>query len=223
VQLAPTAYVVDDDESIRTLWRWLLESKGIAVRAFNCAAAFIEAYGRGDPGCLVLDVRMPGMSGPELQDYLRREAVEIPIVFVSAHGDVPTVVNALKGGAMDFIQKPFDYRDAVGTVLRALERDAQNRQQRARREELVGRLAALTARERAVMHLVIEGRMNKVIAQVLKISIRTVEFHRANVMEKMGTGSVATLVQLVELARRPGIPFAPPGAAALSAKARDLV
>jgi len=199
----PTAYVVDDDESTRELWRWLLESKGVPVRLFASARAFIDSYRRGDPGCLVLDVRMPRMSGPELQDYLRREAINLPIVFVSAYGDVPTAVNALKLGAVDFIQKPFDYRAAVATVLRALERDAREREQRARRKELAGRLAALTAREREVMTLVIEGKPNKVIAEALDISIRTVEFHRANVMEKMGATSVATLVQLVALS---GIP-----------------
>jgi two-component system response regulator FixJ len=198
-EIVPTAYVVDDDESIRELWRWLLESKGIAVRIFASAGAFIESYRRGDPGCLVLDVRMPRMSGPELQDYLRREAIDLPIVFISAYGDVPTAVKALKLGAVDFIQKPFDYRAAVATVLRALERDAQERQVRARRKDLAGRLAALTLREREVMALVIEGKPNKVIAEALDISIRTVEFHRANVMEKMGAASVATLVQLVAL------------------------
>ena len=199
----PTAYIVDDDESTRELWRWLLESQGVAVRLFPSAKAFIDSYRRGDPGCLVLDVRMPRMSGPELQDYLRRETINLPIVFVSAYGDVPTAVNALKLGAVDFIQKPFDYRVAVATVMRALERDAQEGQLRARRKELAGRLAALTAREREVMALVIEGKPNKVIAETLDISIRTVEFHRANVMEKMGATSVATLVQLVALS---GIP-----------------
>lgn len=196
-QPAPTAYVVDDDEAIRTLWRWLMESNGIAVQTFASAAAFIEAYRRGDPGCLVLDVRLPGMSGPELQDYLRREAIGIPIVFVSAHGDVPTAVNAIKGGAVDFIQKPFDYREALAVVQRALERDAQGREQRARQAQFAERLAALTGREREVMRLVIEGKANKLIAEELDISVRTVEFHRANVMEKMGAASVATLVQLI--------------------------
>jgi two-component system response regulator TtrR len=197
--LVPIAYVVDDEESIRSLWQWLMASNGIAVQTFASAAAFIEAYRRGAPGCLILDVRLPGMSGPELQDYLRREAIEIPIVFVSAHGDVPTAVNALKGGAVDFIQKPFDYREALAVVRRALERDAQGREQRARHAQFAERLAALTAREREVMRMVIEGKPNKVIAEALDISVRTVEFHRANVMEKMGAASVATLVQLMAL------------------------
>jgi two-component system response regulator FixJ len=196
---APTAYVVDDDESIRSLWRWLMESNGVAVRTFDSAAAFIAAYRRGDPGCLVLDVRMPGMSGPELQEYLRREALEIPIVFVSGHGDVPTAVNAIKGGAVDFLQKPFDYREALATVRRALEHDAQARARRARRTELAARFAALTVREREVLHRIIEAKANKTIAEELDISVRTVEFHRANVMDKMGVDSVAALIQLMAL------------------------
>lgn len=189
--------MVDDDESIRSLWQWLLGSNGIAVQTFATATAFIDAYRRGDAGCLVLDVRLPGMSGPELQSYLRREALEIPIVFVSAHGDVPTAVNAIKGGAVDFIQKPFDYREALAIVRRALERDAQDQDRRARREQLAGRLAALTERERGVLQRVIEGKANKVIAAELEISVKTVEAHRAKVMEKMGVDSVAELVQRI--------------------------
>jgi two-component system response regulator TtrR len=191
----PTAYVVDDDQSIRTLWEWLMSSNGIAVQTFPSAAGFIESYRRGDAGCLVLDVRLPGMSGPELQDYLRRESIEIPIVFFSAHGDVPTAVNALKSGAVDFIQKPFDYREAVAAVRRALERDAQERERRSRRDQLAERLAALTERERGVLQRVLEGKANKVIAAELDISVKTVEAHRARVMEKMAVDSVAELVQ----------------------------
>jgi two-component system response regulator TtrR len=194
---APTAYVVDDDESIRSLWQWLMASNGIAVQAFASAAAFIRTYRRDDPGCLVLDVRLPGMSGPELQAHLRREAIEIPIVFVSAHGDVPTAVNAMKGGAVDFIQKPFDYRQAVAVVRGALERDAQRREWRARRAQLAERLAALTERERGVLQRIIEGKANKVIAAELAISVKTVEAHRSKVMEKMAADSVAELVQRI--------------------------
>jgi two-component system response regulator TtrR len=200
---APTAYVVDDDESIRSLWQWLLGSNGIAVQTFATAAAFIDAYRRGDAGCLVLDVRLPGMSGPELQEHLQREAIEIPIVFVSAHGDVPTAVNAIKRGAVDFIQKPFDYREALAIVRRALERDAQVRERRAKQIELEGRFAALTAREREVLHRIIEGKSNKLIAEELDISVRTVEFHRANVMGKTGAESVGALIQ--QMALRTGV------------------
>jgi two-component system response regulator FixJ len=192
-----TAYVVDDDQSIRTLWEWLMSSNGIAVQTFASAAGFIQSYRRGDPGCLVLDVRLPGMSGPELQEYLRREAIEIPIVFVTAHGDVPTAVNALKGGAVDFIQKPFDYREAVAAVRRALARDAHDQERRMKRAQLAERLAALTERERGVLQRIIEGKANKVIAAELDISVKTVEAHRAKVMEKMAVDSVAELVQRI--------------------------
>ena len=193
----PTAYIVDDDEAIRTLWRWLMESNGIAVQTFASADEFIAAYREGGLACLVLDVRLPGMSGLELQEYLKREGIEIPIVFVSGHGDVPTAVSALKGGAVDFIQKPFGYREVVHIIQRAFERDAANRERRARRTQVAERLATLTEREREVMQCVIEGKLNKVIADELGISVKTVEFHRAKVMEKMGADSVAGLVQLM--------------------------
>lgn len=198
----PTAYVVDDDEAIRTLWRWLMESNGIAVQTFGTAAEFIAAYKAGGLACLVLDVRLPGMSGLELQEYLKREGIEIPIVFVSGHGDVPTAVNAIKGGAVDFIQKPFSYREVLAIIQRAFERDAQIREKRARHSVVAERIAALTEREREVMHRVVDGKLNKVIADELGISVKTVEFHRAKVMEKMGADSVAALVQL--LMQQPG-------------------
>ena len=196
-QMLPTAYVVDDDESIRTLWRWLLESNGIAVQTFATAREFIDAYRHGGPGCLVLDLRLPGMSGLELQEHLKRDGIEIPIVFVSGHGDVPTAVSAIKGGAVDFIQKPFSYREVLTIIRRAFERDAEIRERRARRSYVAERLATLTDREREVMQRVIEGKLNKVIADELDISVKTVEFHRAKVMEKMGADSVAGLVQLM--------------------------
>jgi len=191
----PTAYVVDDDESIRAAWQFLMESNGIPVQTFAAARGFIQAYRPGDPGCLVLDVRLPGMSGPELQAHLRREGIEIPIVFVTAHGDVPTAVNALKDGAVDFIQKPFGSGEALAAVRNALERDARDRERRAQRRQLAERLAALTERERGVLERVLEGKPNKVIAAELDISVKTVEVHRARVMEKMGVDSVAELVQ----------------------------
>ena len=194
--LPPTAYVVDDDESIRTLWRWLMESNGIAVRTFATAAEFIESYRNGDAGCLVLDLKLPGMSGLELQEYLRCRDIEIPIVFVTGHGDVPAAVSALKGGAVDFIQKPFSHREVLAIMEKAFQRDAQIRRTRVQRLAVSGRLAALTDRERDVLRRVIEGKPNKIIAGELDISMKTVEFHRSKVMEKMGVDSVAALVQL---------------------------
>ena len=194
--LPPTAYVVDDDESIRTLWRWLMESNGIAVRTFATAAEFIESYRNGDAGCLVLDLKLPGMGGLELQEYLRCRDIEIPIVFVTGHGDVPAAVSALKGGAVDFIQKPFSHREVLAIIEKAFQRDAEIRRTRVQRLAVSGRLAALTDRERDVLRRVIEGKPNKIIAGELDISMKTVEFHRSKVMEKMGVDSVAALVQL---------------------------
>jgi two-component system response regulator TtrR len=191
----PTAYVVDDDESIRTLWRWLMESNGIAVKTFATAAEFIESYRNEESGCLVLDLKLPGMSGLELQEYLHRRDIEIPIVFVTGHGDVPAAVSALKGGAVDFIQKPFSYKDVLSIIEKAFERDARIRERRTRQLRIAGRLATLTEREQEVLQRVIEGKPNKIIAAELDISMKTVEFHRAKVMEKMGVTSVAELVQ----------------------------
>jgi len=191
---SPTAYVVDDDESIRTLWRWLMESNGIAVKTFATAAEFIESYRNGG-GCLVLDLKLPGMSGLELQEYLHGRDIEIPIVFVTGHGDVPAAVSALKGGAVDFIQKPFSYKDVLAVIEKAFERDAQVREKRTRQSRVAGRLATLTEREQEVLQRVIEGKPNKIIAAELDISMKTVEFHRAKVMEKIGVTSVAELVQ----------------------------
>jgi len=193
---APTAFVVDDDDSIRTLWRWLMESNGIAVRTFATAAEFIDAYPPDAPGCLVLDLELPGMSGLELQGYLRRKGVEIPIVIVTGHGDVPSAVNAIKGGAIDFIEKPFGYRDVLSIIRGAFARDAEIRTKRAQRLDVSGRIAALTERERDVLRRVIEGKPNKIIADELDISTKTVEFHRSKMMEKMRVDSVAELVQL---------------------------
>ena len=193
---APTAYIVDDDEAIRTLWRWLMESNGIAARTFATAAEFIEIYRHDAPGCLVLDVRLPGMSGLELQQYLNQRGIEIPIVFVTGHGDVPTAVSAIKGGAVDFIQKPFSYKEVVSIIQRAFARDTEIRQKRARQSRLAERLGTLTEREREVLQRIIEGKQNKIIAAELDISVKTVEFHRSKVMEKMAVDSVAELVQL---------------------------
>ena len=195
-ELKPTAYVVDDDEAIRTLWRWLMQSRGIAVQTFATAPEFIEAYRQG-PGCLILDLRLPGMSGLELQEYLRQRGIDIPVVFMSAHGDVPAAVSAIKGGAVDFIQKPFSYREVLSVIAQAFERDAEARRKRALRALVDERVAALTDREREVMRRVVEGKPNKLIAAELEISMKTVEVHRAKVMEKMGAASVAELVQLM--------------------------
>lgn len=192
---AATAYIVDDDESIRTLWRWLMESNAIAVQTFETADQFLRAYRAGEPGCLVLDLRLPGMSGLELQQYLTQQGIEIPVVFVTGHGDVPAAVKALKGGAVDFIEKPFSYKAVIAIIRKAFERDAEVRARRARCTEISARLQSLTERERDVLRRVADGKLNKIIAAELGISMKTVEFHRARLMEKMGVDSVAELVQ----------------------------
>lgn len=194
--MMPTAFVVDDDEAIRTLWRWLMESNGIGVRTFASAPDFIAGYDPGTPGCLVLDLKLPGMSGLELQEYLVRRRIDIPIVIVTGHADVPTAVTALKGGAVDLIEKPFDYREVVSVVRKAFARDAETRERRARDAQIRSRMGSLTERERAVLQRVMAGKANKVIAGELDISIKTVEVHRAKLMEKMAVGSVAELVQV---------------------------
>lgn len=191
-----TVYVVDDDESIRTLWRWLMESNGIAVSTFATAADFIASYRSGTGGCLVLDLKLPGMSGLELQEYLKCRDIEIPIVFVTGYGDVPAAVSALKGGAIDFIQKPISYKDVVSVIEKAFERDAEIREKKSRQSIVAARLAALTEREREVLQRIIEGKPNKIIAAELDITVKTIEFHRAKLMEKTGVTSVAELVQL---------------------------
>ena len=189
-EFAPTVYVVDDDESIRTLWRWLMESNGIPVQTFATAQSFIESFSEDEAGCLVLDLDLPGgMSGLGLQEHLTERGIDIPTVFVSGRGDVPAAVSALKGGAVDFIEKPFDHREVMGVIRAMLERAAERR-------ALSVRLAALTDREREVMRLVVDGRQNKQIADALDISVKTVEAHRARVMAKTGATSVAELVQL---------------------------
>lgn len=193
----PTAYVVDDDASIRALWRWLMESNGIGVQTFATAAQFIEAYRGHEPGCLILDLRLPGMSGLELQQYLHDEGITIPIVFITGYGDVSTAVRAIKGGAVDFIQKPFSCKAVLAVIQKALQRDAEARERQGKRTEFAARLAHLTAREREVMNRVIAGKANKIIASELAISVKTVEVHRARVMEKSGVPSVAELVQLM--------------------------
>lgn len=191
-----TVYIVDDDESIRTLWRWLMESNGIEVRLFASAAEFINAYRDVGPGCLVLDLMLPGMTGLELQKHLKIQGILIPIVFVSGHGDIATAVSAIKQGAIDFVQKPFSYLDVLAIIKKALQGDVEMRQKRAQDGLVAGRFAQLTERERQVLQCVIDGKPNKTIAATLDISMKTVEFHRARLMEKLNADSVAELVHI---------------------------
>jgi len=193
----PTVFVVDDDPSVGDSIRLLLRSVGIPARVFLSAADFLAAYDPKESGCLVLDVRMPGMSGLELQARLHEEGSILPIIFVTAHGDVPMAVSAVRTGALDFIEKPFRDQELLDKIQDALGEDARLRAERKDLQDIEGRLGSLTPREREVLDLVVAGKANKNIARALDISQRTVEIHRARVMEKMGVRSVSMLVQQV--------------------------
>ena len=190
-------YIIDDDEALRDSLVWLLESSGYRVAAYASAEAFLAAYTAAMTGCLVLDVRMPGMSGLELFEELRARHCTLPVIFITGHGDVPMAVSAVKKGAVDFIEKPFGDRDMLGLIEQCLAAELAGRLKRRLEADTARRLDHLTQREREVLDLIILGKLNKQIADVLGISIKTVEVHRARVMEKMGAHSLAELVQHV--------------------------
>lgn len=193
----PLVYVIDDDPSFRKAVSRLLRSAGLAVEALASAQEFLDRPAVDQPSCLVLDVRMPGPSGMDLQVALQEAQRDIPIVFVTGHGDVSTGVRAMKGGAVDFLEKPFHERDLLACVQRGLARSQQIRAERAERAAVERRFATLTARERHVLRLVVTGMLNKQIAGELGIAERTVKIHRGHVMQKMEAGSVAGLVRMV--------------------------
>ncbi len=194
-ELTQTIYVVDDDEAMRDSMSWLLEGEGYRVSCFDSAASFLKARHDHMHGCLVLDVRMPEMSGLELHERLDALGSRLPIIFVTGHGDVPMAVAALQRGACDFIEKPFHNVDLLARIERALELDAQLSARRERDDVITHRVEQLTQREREVMELVVAGRLNKQIADDLQISMKTVEAHRARMMEKMGVRTLAELVK----------------------------
>jgi FixJ family two-component response regulator len=192
-----TVHVVDDDDAVRSSLRLLLKSVGLPTVAHASAHEFLAAWDGDQPGCLVLDVRMPGMSGIELQAELNQRGAIIPVIFISGHGDIPMAVEAIQHGAFDFLQKPFRDQDLIDRVQRALASDAEHRQLLQQRETLRQRFDLLTPREQEVLQLVTQGKANKVMAGDLGVSQRTVEIHRARVMEKMGAQSLAQLVRMV--------------------------
>jgi len=190
-------YIVDDDEAVRDAIGMLLETVDIPYVAFGDAQSFLEGVDPNEVNCLVLDIRMPGMSGLELQDKLGAMNVDVPIVFITGHGDIPMAVEAMRRGAVDFLRKPFRDQELLDRVQEALSRDADNRDQAADLESLSARVAGLTPREQEVFKRVATGQANKVIAIELGISERTVEIHRSNVMQKTKSRSLADLVRLL--------------------------
>ena len=191
-----TVYVVDDDEAVRDSVQWLLEGQDFRVRCFESAEVFLARYDPREVACLIVDIRMDGMSGLELQDRLLERKSPLPIAFITGHGDVPLAVDTMKKGAMDFIQKPFKEDQLVPLVERMLEQARAlftEHQQAASRDAL---LAKLTGREAQVLERIVAGRLNKQIADDLGISIKTVEAHRANIMEKLGANTVADLLKI---------------------------
>ncbi|WP_303907953.1 response regulator transcription factor [Thiohalomonas denitrificans] len=193
----PTVFIVDDDEAVRDSLSWLMSSVGLAAKSFSSARVFLDTYAPSRPGCVVLDIRMPGMSGLDLQEQIRKRGIELPLIFISGHADVPMAVRALKSGAFDFIEKPFNDQVLLECVQRAIEEDEEHRRRWAAKADVVGRLNLLTPREREVLDLVVEGASNKVISNSLGVSLKTVEAHRARVMEKLQAGSLSELVRLV--------------------------
>jgi two-component system, LuxR family, response regulator FixJ len=197
----PVVFVVDDDPAMRDSLRWLIESTGLQVETFADAQTFLARIRPELPGCLVLDVRMPGMSGLDLQSELTRRGIGLPTIVVTGHAEVPMAVRAVKAGAIDFIEKPFSDQLLLDRVRQGIEMDRQERDGRARRTEILRRMSLLTQREREVLDLVVVGKANKEIAATLHLSPKTVEVHRSHVMEKMQASSVAELVRLALVAQ----------------------
>jgi FixJ family two-component response regulator len=196
-----TVFVVDDDAAVRSSIRMLLKSIGIAATPLASAQEFLAAFDAAQPGCLVLDIRMPSMSGMELQQQLNLRGATIPVIFITGHGDVPMAVEAMQHGAFDFLQKPFRDQDLIDRVQKALARDAETRAVLQKHDQIRQRLETLTPREKEVLELLTKGKQNKVMAGDLGLSQRTVEIHRAHVMEKLGATSVAQLMRMVINAR----------------------
>jgi FixJ family two-component response regulator len=189
-------FVVDDDPAIRTALQRLIRSVGIEVQTFSSAQDFLRVSRPQVPACLVLDVRLPDLSGLNLQEKLAEAQVDLPIVFITGHGDIPMTVQAMKAGAFEFVQKPFRDQDLLDKINHALRLDAENHKYLEQRAEVLRRIGSLTPRERQVKDKVVNGDSNKVIAIDLGLSERTIEIHRSKVMEKMGARSVAHLVRL---------------------------
>ena len=192
----PTVFLVDDDHAVRDALELLLDSAGLRTVSYSSAADFLDDFDQNRPGCLVLDIRMPGMSGMELQTALTAKDVNIPIIFLTGHGNVSMSAKAFRSGAIDFLEKPFDENVLLERIQEALQLDQSNKNIAARRLDAHARLASLTPREREVMLLIVSGNANKEIATKLDLSTRTIETHRGRIMEKTAAHSLTDLVEL---------------------------
>jgi FixJ family two-component response regulator len=191
-----TVFIVDDDEAVRDSLAFLMQSVGLQTECFDSADSFLQARPTQRAGCLLLDIRMPGMSGLELQGVLEERGIHLPVIFISGHADVPMAVRALKAGAFDFVEKPYNDQLLLDCVQRAIEADRQQRQSEAQLDEWRALMATLTPREQEVMELVVNGAANKVISATLGVSLKTVEAHRARVMDKLKADSISHLVRM---------------------------
>ena len=191
-----TVFVVDDDPAVRDSLKFMLESAGHHVEAYGSAGEMVDRAGRPVAGCLVADVRLPGMSGLDLIDKLNEAGTDLPVIVITGHGDVDAAVRALKSGAVDFIQKPFSNQSLLDRIVQALETDRQHRDSCRERAEICERFERLTPREKQVMAMVVEGKLNKQVAADLKLSPKTIEVHRSHAMTKMGASSFADLVRM---------------------------
>jgi FixJ family two-component response regulator len=194
----PTVFIIDDDRGMRQAIQDLVESVGLRAESFATSQEFLSSKGTNGPSCLVLDVRLPQMSGLDFQRQLADTAMQIPVIFITAHGDIPMSVRALKSGAVEFLTKPFRDQDLLDAIHQALQRDRAAREQQAAIHDLQGRYQALTAREREVMALVVCGLLNKQIASEIGASEATVKIHRGHVMQKMQAGSVVDLLRMAD-------------------------
>ena len=192
-----SVFIVDDDQEVRDALHLLMESVGLAVETFASAGEFLEQFDPGMAGCILLDVRMPGMSGLDLQARLAAEQLHPPIIIITGHGDVPMAVRAVQAGALDFIEKPFNDQALLDSVHRAMEQDARQRGEASRLADIRARYDRLTPREKEVLELVVAGKRNKVIAADLSVSQSTVEAHRAKVMEKMEADTLSDLMRMM--------------------------
>ncbi|WP_341312508.1 response regulator [Paraburkholderia sp. IMGN_8] len=198
---SPIVYVVDDDEDMRTSLSWLLASVKIQARCFRGPVEFLEQFDPSVPGCMVLDVRMPGVSGFDLQAELNRQGVSLPIIFVSGHGDIPMSVRALQNGAIDFVEKPYNSQQMLERIQKAMRVASETHRANQHRQAMIQRIRALTPREQEVLNGVIEGKASKLIARELGISAKTVDVYRASIKEKLGATSIASLLKDVIEAR----------------------